>query len=178
MPHLLDAVVVGAGQAGLAASHLLAERGLDHVVLERGAVGERWRSERWDSLHLLTPNWLTDLPGRPTPEADPERFRSRTEVVELLADYGASAPVAGGAAVTRLRTVADHYEVTTAAGTWVARNVVLATGWCDRPAVPPVPAIEPDPPACTPVPALPPLVVSSPPLPWNLSSVRGLSNSA
>ena len=58
-----DTLVIGAGQAGLAASHCLTEAGIDHVVLERGRVAERWRSERWDSLRLLTPNWATRLPG-------------------------------------------------------------------------------------------------------------------
>ena len=58
-----DTVVIGAGQAGLAMSRCLTDRGVDHVVLERGRVAERWRSERWDSLRLLTPNWMTRLPG-------------------------------------------------------------------------------------------------------------------
>ena len=62
MTHI-DTVVIGAGHAGLAVSRLLTAAGRDHVVLERGRVGERWRTERWDSLHLLTPNWMTRLPG-------------------------------------------------------------------------------------------------------------------
>ena len=56
-------VVIGGGQSGLAMSRCLTDRGIDHVVLERGRVAERWRSERWDSLRLLTPNWQTRLPG-------------------------------------------------------------------------------------------------------------------
>ena len=59
----IDTVVIGAGHAGLAVSRLLSSSGRDHVVLDRGGVAERWRSERWDSLHLLTPNWMTRLPG-------------------------------------------------------------------------------------------------------------------
>ena len=58
-----DVIVIGAGQAGLAMSRHLADRGIDHAVLERGHVAERWRSERWDSLHLLTPRWQSRLPG-------------------------------------------------------------------------------------------------------------------
>ena len=58
-----DAIIIGAGQAGLAMSRCLSGLGIDHVVLERGQVGERWRSERWDSLRLLTPNWMSRLPG-------------------------------------------------------------------------------------------------------------------
>ena len=58
-----DTIIVGAGQAGLAVSNLLTRAGRDHVLFERGRVGERWRSERWESLRLLTPNWMTRLPG-------------------------------------------------------------------------------------------------------------------
>ena len=56
------AVIVGAGQAGLAMSRCLDRRGIDHVVLERGRIAESWQSERWDSIRLLTPNWMTRLP--------------------------------------------------------------------------------------------------------------------
>ena len=59
----IDTVVIGAGHAGLAVSHLLGRAGRDHVVLDRGRVAEGWRSERWDSLRLLTPRWMTRLPG-------------------------------------------------------------------------------------------------------------------
>ena len=59
----ITAVVIGGGQAGLATSFELSRRGIDHVVLERGQVGNSWRTERWDSLRLLTPNWLSRLPG-------------------------------------------------------------------------------------------------------------------
>src|SRR5262245_51522147 len=62
MPYV-DTLVIGAGQAGLAMSRSLTEAGVDHAVLERGRLAERWRSERWDSLRLLTPNWATRLPG-------------------------------------------------------------------------------------------------------------------
>ena len=70
-----DTVIIGAGQAGLAASRCLTDHGHDHVVLERGRIGQRWRSGTWDSLHLLTPNWLNALPGRPYRGPDPGRLR-------------------------------------------------------------------------------------------------------
>ena len=66
-----DAIIIGAGQAGLAMSHCLGRLGIDHVVLERGRLAERWRSERWDSLRLLTPNWMNRLPGWSYQGADP-----------------------------------------------------------------------------------------------------------
>ncbi|MEM1378293.1 MAG: FAD-dependent monooxygenase, partial [Pseudomonadota bacterium] len=63
MVNRFDVVVIGAGQAGLAISHCLSEVGVEHVVLEKGAIANRWRTERWASLRLLTPNWMTRLPG-------------------------------------------------------------------------------------------------------------------
>src|SRR4051794_41821302 len=67
-----DTVVIGAGHAGLAVSRLLTATGHDHVVLDRGRVAERWRTQRWDSLHLLTPNWMTRLPGFAYRGPDPD----------------------------------------------------------------------------------------------------------
>jgi len=72
MRRTTDAIIIGAGQAGLAMSHCLARHGVDHVLLERGRVAERWRSERWDSLRLLTPNWMSRLPGFAYRGDDPE----------------------------------------------------------------------------------------------------------
>src|SRR5262245_55606739 len=95
--HTIDTVVIGAGHAGLAVSRLLTSAGREHVVLDRGRVGERWRSARWDSLRLLTPNWLNRLPGRRM-AGDPEEFLSSGDFVSQLEDYAASfdAPVLTG----------------------------------------------------------------------------------
>ena len=79
-----DTIVIGAGQAGLAASRCLSDRGVDHVVLERGRVAERWRSERWDSLRLLTPNWMSRLPGWSYAGADPDGYMTAAEVAAYL----------------------------------------------------------------------------------------------
>jgi putative flavoprotein involved in K+ transport len=133
-----DTVVVGAGQAGLALSRCLTDRGVDHVVLERGRVAERWRSERWDSLRLLTPNWMSRLPGWRYRGPQPDGFMTTAEVAAFLDAYAAasSAPVLEGVAVRSVVGAGDGFRVATDAGTWAARNVVVATGWCDRPAVP------------------------------------------
>ena len=72
----IDTVVVGAGHAGLAVSWFLTHAGREHVLLDRGRVAERWRSERWDSLHLLTPNWMTRLPGCSYAGPDPDGYQS------------------------------------------------------------------------------------------------------
>ena len=88
-------VVIGAGHAGLAMSRCLAERSIDHVVLERGEVANTWRSERWDSLRLLTPNWQSRLPGFGYSGDDPDGYRTVPEVVRFIEDYAKaiSAPV-------------------------------------------------------------------------------------
>lgn len=131
-----DALVIGAGQAGLAMSHALARFGIDHVVLERGRVAERWRSERWDSLRLLTPNWMNGLPGRPYAGPDPDGFMTMPEVIGLLDAHAAEAPVETGTEVHALRAPGGAYLLETGRGTWRARAVVVATGHCDLPAIP------------------------------------------
>ena len=82
----VDVIVIGAGHAGLAISRLLADDGVDHVVLERGEIGNAWR-ERWESLTLLTPNWQTRLPGQPYEGDDPEGFMSTGDLVRLLENH-------------------------------------------------------------------------------------------
>ena len=133
-----DTIVIGAGQAGLAASYCLADRGVDHVVLERGRVAERWRSERWDSLRLLTPNWMSRLPGWSYTGPDVHGYMTTTEVVDYFQGYAdaTSAPVIEHSAVLHLAAGDDGFGVTTTADQWRAANVVIATGWCDQPALP------------------------------------------
>ncbi len=101
----IDTVVIGAGHAGLAVSRLLTDAGRDHVVLDRGRVGESWRTERWDSLHLLTPSWMTRLPGWSYTGPDPDGYLSADEFVDYLEGYAASfdAPVVGGTTVEDVR---------------------------------------------------------------------------
>jgi putative flavoprotein involved in K+ transport len=134
-----EAVIIGGGQAGLAMSRCLGERGVAHVVLERGRIGERWRSERWDSARLLTPNWQSRLPEWYYRGSDPDGYMSMQEFVEYLEAYARSfdAPVQDGTTVQAVDRLADGgYRVTTDRGVWAARNVVVATGHCDVPYVP------------------------------------------
>ena len=135
-------VIVGGGQAGLAASRCLVERGIEHVVLERGRVGERWRSERWDSLRLLTPNWQSRLPGFAYDGPDPDGFMTMPEVVGYLERYASSfgAPVCEGVTVTSVTRAGGGFLVVTSAGEWMARAVIVATGYSDVPHVPAVAA--------------------------------------
>ena len=126
----INTVVIGAGHAGLAVSHLLGKVGRDHVVLDRGRVAESWRSERWDSLRLLTPRWMTRLPGRRHLGADQEGFMAVPELVEFLEGYAADsgAPLELGQEVLEVSQNRGRYQVTTSAGSWLAQNVVVASG--------------------------------------------------
>ncbi|QBR93866.1 flavin-containing monooxygenase [Nocardioides euryhalodurans] len=137
--HTVDTVVIGAGHAGLAVSRLLTQHGQEHVVLERGGVGERWRTERWDSLHLLTPSWMTRLPGWYYTGPDPDGYLSASQFLRSLQRYAASfaAPVVGGTSVRSLRAARDgRFALHTDGDTWHARHVVLATGPHGTPHVP------------------------------------------
>jgi putative flavoprotein involved in K+ transport len=134
----VNTLIVGGGQAGLAISHCLTTLGRDHLIIERGRVAERWHSERWDSLRLLTPNWMTRLPGFGYRGPDPDGFMSAREVASFFAEYASSfdAPIREHTTVLHLATYQDGFAVTTSNGAIRANNVVIATGWCDRPAVP------------------------------------------
>jgi putative flavoprotein involved in K+ transport len=136
--HNIDTVVIGAGHAGLAVSRLLTLAGREHVVLDRGRVGERWRTASWDSLHLLTPNWMTRLPGWYA-AGDPDAFVSAGHFVRQLEQYASSfdAPVVTGTAVTCLTTgPSGAYDVHTDHTTWRAGSVVVAAGPHGTPLVP------------------------------------------
>ena len=134
-----DVVVIGGGQAGLAVSHELSAHGIEHVVLERGRVGETWRG-RWDSFCLVTPNWSVQLPGGAYAGKDPDGFMPGDEIVDYLERYAASfaAPVREGVEVTALERRPDgRFALATASGPVHARVVVLATGAYQRPHRPP-----------------------------------------
>jgi putative flavoprotein involved in K+ transport len=136
--HATETIIIGGGQAGLAMSRCLTDRGVEHVILERGRVAERWRRERWDSLRLLTPRWQSRLPGWRYRGPDPDGFMTKSEVVTYLDEYARSfrAPLHTGVAVTRVHNRGDSFEVQTDAGEWESSNVVIATGYCARAAVP------------------------------------------
>jgi putative flavoprotein involved in K+ transport len=116
----------------------LSDRSVDHVVLERGRVAERWRSERWDSLRLLTPNWQSRLPGFRYDGPDPDGYMTMPQVIDFLERYRRSfeAPVEEGTNVLSVSQQDLVYRVATDRGIWEAPTVVIATGQCDFPLVP------------------------------------------
>ena len=111
-------------------SRCLAARSIEHVVLERGEIANTWRTERWPSLTLLTPNWQSRLPGFTYEGSDPDGFRTLPETVAFLEHYArlGSPPLRTHCPVTAVRRTADGYQVDSAQGTWHCKAVVLATG--------------------------------------------------
>jgi putative flavoprotein involved in K+ transport len=134
----LDTIIIGAGQAGLAMSYHLSRLGLDHVLLERGRVGERWRTGSWESLHLLTPNWMTRFPDFDYRGEDPDGFMTAPAFVGHLQAYAdaIAAPVLPGAGVLALEARGLGYRAVTQCGVFEAPTAVIATGACNMPAVP------------------------------------------
>ena len=130
--------MIGGGHCGLAVSRCLSQRSIDHVVLERGSVANSWKTERWDSLRLLTPNWMSQLPGFGYEGDDPDGFMDMPEVIAFVERYAASvaAPVQADTTVTSVRSLDGLYEVITDRGTWRCRGVVLASGACNAASVP------------------------------------------
>ena len=136
--------MIGAGQAGLSVSHELSAAGVEHVVLERGRVGQTWRG-RWDTFCLVTPNWTVRLPGGTYRGDDPDGYMPRDAIVAHLESYARSfkAPVRERVAVTKLRPTDDGFVVTTSEGELRSKTVVVTTGAYQKPHRPPAAASLP-----------------------------------
>ena len=130
----VDTLVVGGGQAGLATSHELTHHGVEHVVLERGRIGQSWH-DRWESFCLVTPNWSVQLPGGAYDGADPDGYMPRDAIVAFLERYasGSRLPVREGVELRSLESLAGRgFAARTSSGEMRARHVVLATGAYQR----------------------------------------------
>jgi len=142
----VETLVIGGGQAGLAISHHLGRHGLPHLVLERGRVGERWKSERWDGLKFQFPNWSVRLPDFPFRHDDPDGFADLGAIVNFIDAYAAfvAPPIRCGVEVTRLSRDGAIFLARTSAGTIEAKNVVVATGPYQRAIMPDLLRDEPE----------------------------------
>ena len=129
---MIDCAVVGAGPAGLAASAALTRRGVEHLVLERGRVGQSWRDPRWDSLRLNNPGWMNAMLG----EQAPDTYLTAGEVVERLDRLAAACPVLEGVRVARLVPDGHRWSLLTSDGQLRARAVVVASGGENLPRIP------------------------------------------
>jgi putative flavoprotein involved in K+ transport len=141
----VTAVVIGGGHAGLAVSHCLSARDIDHVVLERGEVANSWRRERWDSLRLLTPNWQSQLPGYHYAGDNPDGFMTMAEVIEFISAYAtaSAAPVQTHTRVEAVRPCGSGYRVETTRGSWACLALVVASGAFNDPIIPAIDAALP-----------------------------------
>ncbi len=139
-PGHYSVVVVGGGQAGLSVSYYLKKRGLDHVVLEKARIAEAWRSERWDSFCLVTPNWQCRLPDFPYSGPDPDGFMKKDEIVDYVEAFARSfdPPVRQGVEVYAVRKnhLLGSFELSTSEGEYTADEVVIAVGSFHKPRVP------------------------------------------
>lgn len=135
----MDVIVIGAGQAGLAISYLLTQERIQHMILERGRIGESWRSQRWDSFHLNTPNWSNNLPGMEFDADAPDAFGHRDQIIAYLERYAGSfnAPVKENAEVTSLDKLSNgRYRVEAGDDSFETRAAVIASGSMSRPQMP------------------------------------------
>ncbi len=137
-----EVIVVGGGQAGLTVSALLAEQGVEHVVLERHRIAHSWRAERWDAFCLVTPNWQCRLPGHPYAGDDPDGFMLKDDIIAYVEAFAEATdpPLLEGVTVTEVRERDGGFCVETTAGTATADRVVLAVGGYHRPRFPEVAA--------------------------------------
>ncbi len=132
-------IIIGGGQAGLSVSYCLKQQGIAHHLFEKNRIGHDWRSRRWDSFCLVTPNWQCKLPGFPYSGGDPHGFIPKDEIVKYLEDYAASfdPPVSEGVGVEQLRKNDEGvFEISTRAGNYTADQVVIATGGYHIPSLP------------------------------------------
>ncbi len=138
MTEHIDTLIIGGGQAGLAMSAQLRDRGVPHVVLERHRIAERWRTERWDSLVANGPAWHDRFPIRTFDQVDPDAFAPRDQIVAYFEGVAAQieAPVRCGVEVTALKQGVEGFVAETSGGRIAARNVVVATGPFQKPLVP------------------------------------------
>ena len=136
-------VIVGGGQAGLSLSHCLQQRGIDHLVIEKRSLVHTWRTQRWDSFCLVTPNWQCQLPGWRYLGSDPHGFMVKDQINDWLAGFVAhvKAPAIEGVTVERVSRVPgsgerDRFIVQTDTGLYTADQVVVASGGYHKPIVP------------------------------------------
>ncbi|WP_428416631.1 MSMEG_0569 family flavin-dependent oxidoreductase [Methylibium sp.] len=131
--------IVGGGQAGLSLSYYLKQRGIDHVVLEKRSPLHAWRTQRWDSFCLVTPNWQCKLPGWEYAGGDPHGFMKKDEIIEYLDGFvkHVDAPVRSGLTVQRAAPRAGGgFEIATSQGHYSADQVVVASGGYHQPIIP------------------------------------------
>lgn len=138
MEKSVNTIIIGAGQAGLSVSYCLSQKGIEHLILEKGSVGEEWKSRRWDSFHLITPNHMTLLPGFPYRGKNPLGFDSQNQVIKFLEQYSKSfnAPVLKNSKVTSVTKTKNGFLIKTNKENYQTKNIVVAIGSFHKPQIP------------------------------------------
>ncbi len=131
-------VIVGGGQAGLSVSYCLKQQGIEHIIFEKNAIAHSWRSKRWDSFCLVTPNWQCTLPGYAYAGSDPHGFMPRDEIVQYVQSYAKSFQpnMKEGVSVEKVTQEDQIFHIETSIGSYSADQVVIATGGYHRPKIP------------------------------------------
>ncbi len=132
-------IIIGGGQSGLSMSYCLKEKGIDHLIFEKNTIAHSWRTKRWDTFCLVTPNWQCQLPGYPYSGDDPRGFMQKDAIVDYIKSYAASfdPPVYEGVEVLKVqRNSDDRFELTTSIGNYTADQVVIASGSYHSPKIP------------------------------------------
>jgi putative flavoprotein involved in K+ transport len=132
-------IIIGGGQAGLSVSYCLKERGIEHIIFEKQTIGHEWRSRRWDTFCLVTPNWQCQLPGYPYPGKDPYGFMAKDEIVKYLESYAASfnPPLREGVSVSKVsQTETNLFAVSTSLGEYTCDRVIIAVSGYQHPKIP------------------------------------------
>ena len=140
MAEKIHTLVIGGGQAGVAASTHLKRRGVPVLVLERARIAERWRSERWDNLVANGPAWHDRFPDAKFDDCDPDQFPSKERIADYFVDFAKAEdlPIRTGVEVTKLERDGAGFRATTSQGVIEAENVVVATGPFQKPVIPTV----------------------------------------
>ncbi|MEM9567520.1 MAG: MSMEG_0569 family flavin-dependent oxidoreductase [Cyanobacteria bacterium P01_E01_bin.34] len=134
----VPSIIIGGGQAGLSIGYCLKEHGINSIIFEKHKIAHAWRSQRWDSFCLVTPNWQCQLPGFHYNGSDPDGFMVKPDIVKFIEDYSASfnAPVKEGVEVTNVKRLGKQYCVSTSIGEYTADSVIVATGGYHTPIIP------------------------------------------
>jgi putative flavoprotein involved in K+ transport len=139
MSYHYPVIIIGGGQAGLSVSYCLKQRGIEHIIFEKQSIGHEWRSRRWDTFCLVTPNWQCQLPGYPYPGTDPYGFMAKDQIVEYLEGYVASfdPPIKTGVAVNKVSQIDNgSFAVSTSIGEYTADRVIIAVSGYHTPKIP------------------------------------------
>lgn len=139
MTETINTLIIGGGQAGLALSYLLLQKGHPHLIIEQAAQpAEAWRKQRWDTFTFVTPNWSIQMPGGEYDGPDPDGFLPRDEIVAYFENYVRrhNLPIRYNVRATGLGKTDDTFRVETTTDTFEAKNVVIATGLFQKPKLP------------------------------------------